>query len=355
MIRRIAITGWFGSDNLGDELILRALSRRLKERGVQPVAVSIDAAGTKLTHQIDAVQHRSPLDTLRLERRLRTAGGLVVTGGLIQTETSMWNVPFHAARMRAARLVPGCAVGLGVGRVTNPVAVSIARKALHRLVRIVVRDHDSAERLLGWGLNRIRVGCDPVLGEPVDSLKADDSVCVILRQPNRRGIGTAATKAARPLPIERTSALAEGIAAISGTTGLSVRMVAFQKSRDTPVHRSVAEHLDSDVELLAPGLDDVLAEVGRSRLVITMRYHGAIAALLHGRPAVLLDYSPKMGSLAAESGRWAPLVDPLRTEPDRMARAADAALAVTERSAETRENLKRRLVENDRALDMVCR
>ena len=119
------------------------------------------------------------------------------------------------------------------------------------------------------------------------------------------------------------------------------------------IHRSVAEHLDSEAELAAPGLDDVLDEVGKSRLVITMRYHGAIAALLHGRPAVLLDYSPKMSSLAAEGGRWAPLVTSLQPEPDRLVRAAEAAIGVAPRASEVRELLRERLSENDRALDIV--
>ncbi len=353
MRARIAIAGWFGSDNLGDELILRALARRLQERGAQPVAVSIDTTVTERTHRIDAVRHRSPLDTRRLERFMLDMDGLLVTGGLIQTETSMWNVPFHTTRIRSARLVPGCAVGLGVGRVTNPIAVAIARRALNRLHTIVVRDHDSAERLLGWGLDDIRVGADVVLGEQVEPVEAEDTMCVILRPPNRRGVGTAATKASRPPSAARIAALAEGIAATSKAIGLSIRMVAFQESRDMSIHRSLSDHLNANVELVAPRLDDVMAEVGRSRLVITMRYHGAVAALLHGRSAVLLDYSPKMGSLAAEGGRWAPLVNPLQAEPDRMVRAAESALAVTERVAETRELLKSRLIENDRALEML--
>ena len=128
-------------------------------------------------------------------------------------------------------------------------------------------------------------------------------------------------------------------------------MVAVQASRDAPVHRSVAERLDAAVELVTPGLDTVLQGVGTSRLVITMRHHGAMAALLHGRPAILLDYSPKMASLASEGGRWAPLVTPERPAPDRMGRAAETAPAVASRSGEAREGLRRRLVENDRALD----
>ena len=353
MTPRVAIAGWFGSDNLGDELILRSLVGCLRDRGAEPVAISIKPDETSRVHRIDSILHRSPLDSLRLSRALRHADALVVAGGLIQTETSVWNIPFHASRLQSGRHLPGCAVGLGVGRVGGPLAVPIARGTLHRLRRVVVRDHDSADRLLGWGLRDVRIGSDPVIGEQVDQVAPEDTVCVILRPPNRRGIGTAAAKAAPPSPA-RSSALAGALDAISDSTGLSVRMVAFQASRDTSIHRSIADRLDSEAELVSPGLENVLEEVGRSRLVITMRYHGAIAALLHGRPAVLLDYSPKMASLAAEGGRWAPLLNPLEPEPDRMVRAGEAAIAVASRAAEVREALRDRLTENDGALDSIA-
>ena len=352
MTLRVGIAGWFGSDNLGDELILRSLVGCLRGRGADPVAVSIKPDETARVHGIDAVGHRSPRDTLRLSRAMQEMDALVAAGGLIQTETSVWNIPFHASRLRSGRHLPGCAVGLGVGRVGGPFAVAITRRTLRRLRPIVVRDHDSADRLLGWGLQNVRIGSDPVIGEQVDRIAPGDTLCVILRPPNRRGIGTAATKVAPPSSA-RSAALAGALEAVSGSTGLSIRMVAFQESRDTIVHRSIADRLNSEVELVTPPLDHVIEEVGRSRLVITMRYHGAIAALLHGRPAVLLDYSPKMASLAAEGGRWAPLLNPLEPEPDRMVRAAEAAIAVTSRATEVRGMLRDRLAENDRALDSI--
>ena len=138
---------------------------------------------------------------------------------------------------------------------------------------------------------------------------------------------------------------------VADDTGLRIRMVAFQAGRDAPVHEAVAHRLKHDAELVTPDLDTVLDEVGRSRLVISMRYHGAIAALLHGRAAVLLDYSPKMASLAAEGGQWAPLITEPDTEPDRLVRASRSALGVASRAGTAREALRARLGENDRALD----
>ncbi len=102
-----------------------------------------------------------------------------------------------------------------------------------------------------------------------------------------------------------------------------------------------------------PTLRTVLTEVGRSRLVITMRYHGAVAALLHTRPAVLLDYSPKMASLAAESRGWAPRVDPSDISADQLAAAICAALENAERVCEARGDLRARLTRNNDALETL--
>lgn len=350
MTRRIALAGWIGSDNLGDELILRALARRIRARGATPVAISIDPATTSDLHGISAVRHRSPGDTGRLSRSLAGLDGIILSGGLIQNETSPWNLPFHASRVWAGRRLPGGTVGLGVGRVKGRWSVAIARRMMRRMNPVVVRDHASADRLVAWGVERVRVGADPVVAEDAQPVTPDDSFCVVLRPPNRRGVRTAAAKAAAP-SAARAADMASALDAVADDTGLRIRMVAFQAGRDSLVHEAVADRLRHDAELVTPGLDEVLADVGRSRLVISMRYHGAIAALIHGRAAVLLDYSPKMDSLASEGGQWAPLITETDTEPDRLVRASRSALGVESRAATAREALRARLAENERALD----
>ena len=352
MTRRVAVAGWIGSDNLGDELILRALASRIRAGGAEPVAVSIDPPSTSELHGISTLRHRSPIDTRRLARSLAGLDGLILSGGLIQNETSPWNLPFHGARLWAGRRLPAAAIGLGVGRVTGRPAGGLARRMVGRMDHLVVRDHASADRLLAWGLTGVRVGADPVLAERGAGHHPEDSVCVVLRPPNRRGVGTAAAKAGPP-STGQAATMASALDAVADATGLAIRMVAFQAGRDTPVHEAVADHLRHRVELVTPELETVLEEVGRSRLVITMRYHGAIAALVHGRAAVLLDYSPKMASLAGEGGQWAPLLTELDPEPDRMVRASGAALEVADRAEVARDALRARLSENDAALDRL--
>lgn len=370
---RIAVAGWFGSDNLGDEMILRSLALGLQARGAEPVAVSIDPDGTGRDHGIEALRHRSPAHSLALARSLRDIDGLIVAGGIVQAETSPWNLPFHASRLLAARSTGerSAAVGLGAGRVRGRFGPALVRAALGKLGAIVVRDHDSARLLARWGLSDAAVGADPALSLDAPPPSAPgDTMAVILRPPNRRGARTAGAKARRWV---RTGAKgrrshlwpsssasppwADGIArsldAAASTAGLAVRMVSFQPSRDGPLHQAVADRLQTSAELVTPALDSVLAEVARSRLVVTMRYHGAIAALLGDRPAVVIDYSPKMSALAAEGGGWAPLIGSNGLEPDRLVTAAAEALAHPGRVETARAELNARLAVNHTAIDRL--
>ena len=350
---RVALAGWFGAGNLGDELILRALAGALRARGASPFAVSIRPDHTRRLHGLDSIAHRSPAQHRSLVKALRSAGAMVVAGGVIQAETSPWNIPFHASRLRAAAAAgcPVAAVGVGVGRVPGRLGRGILRRGLRPVGALVVRDRDSAERMRRWGLPEAAVGADPVLGLTPAAAEPDDGVCVILRTPNRRGPGTAAAKSRSMPGADALDRLARSVEAVAAVTGLTPRLTPFQAARDGPLHRAVADRLDGAAEVAAPTLRTVLREVGRSRLVITMRYHGAVAALLHGRPAVLLDYSPKMGSLAAEGRGWAATADPSRLGPDLLVRAVADAFDAARRLPRARSELQSRLAENDAALD----
>ena len=357
MTRRIAIAGWFGSDNLGDELILGSLVKALRARGAEPVAISIDAPGTSRDHGIPAVAHRDPRQSLTLRRLLRDADGLAIAGGVIQSETSPWNIPFHVSRLRAAAAVrcPASAIGMGVGHVRGLLGLSLSRRSLRHLSHLVVRDNDSAERLRDWSIGGAVVGADPVIALQPPPVEPEDTMCVILRPANRRGPRTAAGKAKKaPRQAATIDRIARSIDAAAAATGLAPRFVAFQASRDGPLHEEVARRLKTPADVVTPTLHTVLGEVGRSRVVVTMRYHGGVAALLHDRPAVLLNYSPKMASLGGEAGGWAPLLGLDRLDAPQLSAAVSDALDARSRSAEALAELRGRLTANDAALDELA-
>lgn len=355
MTARIALAGWFGAGNLGDELILRSLVEEVRRRSMTPVAVSVHAEHTERDHGIEAVEHRSPLQTPKLLRALRSVDAVAVAGGLIQSETSPWNLPFHTSRIWAAKITrrPVVGVGLGVGRVPGAAGRALAVRSLRQVGSLSVRDSDSQRRLQNWGCKHAAIGVDPALGLRPEPVEADDTMCVILRPPNRRGLKTYAAKAASAWQhgLEKTAA---AIDAVSAATGLTPRLMAFEARFDEELHAALADRLTVACETVTPRLDNVLAEVGRSRLVVTMRYHGAIAALLHQRPCVVLDYSPKMASLASEGGGWAPIIDPRHLDAGQLTNAASEALQSSAGASSTAlQALRSRLAVNHDTLDSL--
>ena len=108
----IVVAAWVGSPNLGDELVHAGLRLAATKAGIeQPlVPLSVDAARTARTHGGTAVAAHAPLAVLRA---LRGASAVLVGGGgILQDETSWFNLPYHLARPVLAR---GPVVGVFAG------------------------------------------------------------------------------------------------------------------------------------------------------------------------------------------------------------------------------------------------
>jgi polysaccharide pyruvyl transferase WcaK-like protein len=159
---------------------------------------------------------------------------------------------------------------------------------------------------------------------------------------------------ARRAPTADESALrttARELDALRDRTGLVPHLVALQADRDGPLHDAVAVRMAGAVTTARPALADLPAEVASGRAVVAMRYHGALCAVLSGRPAVLVGYSPKVDALAGELGPAGRLL-PWRAEG--LAGAAEAVEAVLPASSvEARERLRAREQGNAQVLEQL--
>jgi polysaccharide pyruvyl transferase WcaK-like protein len=368
----VLVAGWIGSTNLGDELVFAGLASLLRERGATVTAVSVDPAATRRVHGVAAV---APAGVLAAAGRADAVvfGG----GGLLQDETSALNLPYHLSRVWAARArrTPVVGLGLGAGRLTTGLGRALVRTSLAG-VPLTVRDAASADLLAGVGLPRPAVAADLALSLPPVHAAPRDRLVVCLRpwtgrrgrllpasrqaradgrqaradgrqpgddgrQPSADGRHPSATRLA-PEPLLR--ATAQALDETAAATGLAPHLVALQADRDGPLHDAVAERMRAPVTTARPDLASLPAEVASGRAVAAMRYHGGICAVLAGRPAVLIGYSPKVDALAAELGPGGRLLPWSPDGPAGLARAVQgvlgqdsavraAAAALRERSA----------------------
>lgn len=292
------VAAWVGSANLGDELVFEALAAQLVARGVAIEALSQDPAATERDHGVTAIRRRDLL------RRGRPACVTVLGGGgLLQDETSTLNLDLHLMPVAVARArhqaVAG--VGLGAGRLETRTGRLRVRAALAG-VPLAVRDAASADVLEGIGLERPAVTADLTLSLPPPPVEPLERIVVCLRPWSGRRHRLPA-RFRRHRPDDRfVAGAAAALDDLAASLALPVHLVAFDAPKDGPLHEAVAARMRHTPTLASPDRGHILGEVAASRLVVAMRYHGGMAAVLGGRPSVLVGYSPKVDALALELG-----------------------------------------------------
>ena len=349
----VVVSAWAGSTNLGDELVLSALLHKLGARGVDAHVLSIDPVGTTTVHGAPAsTAARLALGGLGRGARAVVLGG----GGLLQDETSPFNLPFHLGRSWAgAAGRPMAGVGLGAGPVSGRLGRSLVRRMMSRTVGTSVRDQGSLDLLGGLGVEAV-LAADLAISLPNPRVEVDPRIGVSLRP----WVGV---QHVLPVALRRSAAAATpawfltGMAAaldrVASRTGLGVHFVAMQADRDDAVHHQVAARMRAGATFATPDLEGVVGEVASCEVVVAMRYHAGVAAVLGGRPAVLVGYSPKVPALAGEVPRGLVGTSWDSGALEGLPAAVDAVLGRGEVVVEGRERLRVREAGNDRVIDRL--
>ncbi len=174
-VKRIAISGYYGFNNSGDEAVLQSILLALQEQGERqgvtfvPVVLSVNPAETARTYGVEAVHRMKPMEVWQA---LRNADGLISGGGsLLQDETSPKTIPYYIAVIRLAQWMgkPVFIYSQGIGPVHRRLFFGWIRSAFQRSSFITVRDEESKALLgkMGISPSEVEVVPDPVMGLPM--------------------------------------------------------------------------------------------------------------------------------------------------------------------------------------------
>ncbi|MFN3286121.1 MAG: polysaccharide pyruvyl transferase CsaB [bacterium] len=281
---RVAIFGYYGFGNLGDEAVLHAMVEHLREAlpGVELWVLSGDPAETERTHGVRGV----PRTDLRAVRRLFRSSDLVCSGGgsLFQDVTS-WRSPlFYGLLHELARGTPVLVYAQGIGPLRRRTSRAVTRRAMEGAAAITVRDQDSADRLRELGVERpVEVVCDPALGLSASASHPQDRTLVV---------------SVRPWPGVSWSRLLEALRRAARQAELQPRVVCLHRVADLSASEELAVQLGSD--LVVPSSPrEALEAVAGARVVVGMRLHALVLAAAAGVPFVGVAYDPKVSSFAA--------------------------------------------------------
>ena len=322
----ILLVGAFGHRNPGDEALLSAFHRALRDFPL--VVASTDPADTLRRHGLRAVSSRSWPDVVRAVRR---SAGVVFAGGTVFKE-----LPPSSGRQRSALLrnslavatlaqaagKPVCMVGVGVGSLRGGTSRALARRLARQADLLVLRDEASVHALAGIGAPMpVRMGADPawtLLDQvPTDTEPREETVTVV---PSRWATG--------PLLVD---ALVDALQSLMAD-GCRVQLQPWQcdgtRDDDRYCADVLARRLDGDVTMLSPPetIEDAAAVFGRTGVVVSARFHALVAAGAAGTSFLAIAHEHKLAAIAERLGQ--PVL-PLSATPAEARAAAQAARAVT--------------------------
>lgn len=304
-MKRVLLSGYYGFGNVGDEAILEATVRALRQAqpDLEIAVLSADPQATAEAYGVAAAHRARPLSILRELRRcdLLLGGG----GGLVQDLTSARSPLYYLGVVRLAQFLgrKTMVFAQGLGPVTRPRNVRLTRSAFRRAEAITVRDQPSAEWLRSIGITdpQPQVTADMAfLLEPAPAEEAEEVLARAQLSADQRLLGVSV----RPWGQDRTyvAEVTRAIDAMCAETGLTPAFIPMHSALDTPLARRIAESLRRPAAILPTDSrpSRALALVGRVNLLLGMRLHSLIFAAMAGVPLVGLSHDPKVDALLEE-------------------------------------------------------
>lgn len=295
----IAMSGYYGFGNCGDEAILQAIHGNIDglDADVGVTVLSGDPDDTEARYGYSAVNR---FNLLAVWRVLRGCDILVSGGGsLLQDYTSTRSLLYYLFIIRLSKAL-GKKVMVyanGIGPVRRGRNRRLVRRILSRADVISLRDAASAEELRAMGVARddVHVTADPVFTltpapekEALQILSENDidtekpfAVVSIRKWPDASGF------------CESLAALCDRI---HGELGRQVVFLAMQAPGDAEISRTVQALMTAPSHLIRTGYSaqQLMGVIALSDFVLAMRLHTLIFSAQAATPLCGIVYDPKV-------------------------------------------------------------
>jgi polysaccharide pyruvyl transferase CsaB len=309
---KIALSGYYGCGNTGDEAVLAGIVESFRRRAGEGTAdftvLSQNPADTERRHGLKAVNRmsRAVLKATLVETDLLISGG----GSLLQDTTSLRSLIYYlwVVRIAQAAKTPVMFYAQGIGPLRRSLARTLTRLVANRVQQITVRDEGSANLLKQIGVRKppIEVTADPAFAlTPADPERVD----ALLRETGVPTDQPVIGIALRPWHIEKPSIAdyAEMCWRLAEDTRAHLLFLPMQPPGDLDLSEQLAAGMTGRASVLKLPISpqEMVGITTRLQGLAAMRLHALIFGAVTGTPMVALSYDPKVTQLMEILGQGA--------------------------------------------------
>lgn len=173
MSKKVAISGYYGFDNFGDETILKILVENIKSFKA-PFEITVFSSNPDKTSSSLKVNSIQSFNIKKVIKTLINSDYLISGGGsLLQDVTSLRSLIYYLGIIGIAEFFRKKVIifAQGIGPVNNKVFALLTANLLRKAALVTVRDDNSLDLLNKWNINAIKCS-DPVWNIPVEKKSA---------------------------------------------------------------------------------------------------------------------------------------------------------------------------------------
>ena len=283
---KVALSGYFGFKNFGDEAILSVLVNHLKSIGAEITAFSGDTKFTSETYNINSVNR---FDLKNLVKTIKNSDILISGGGsLLQDVTSLKSLIYYSFVIALGLLFDKKVVifAQGIGPINNKFAQIIVKNLLKFCSLVTVRDEKSLSLLKSWGINADLV-CDPIYSLNVDCNKSEEVIGVQLRDFKTMNYNL----------LQKLALLL-----VTKYSDKKIEIFSLQHIQDYELCAKFQQILlsfnpDMKTEII---YENIIGRISKLEYLFAMRFHAILVALKCGIKTCAINYDIKVENIAKE-------------------------------------------------------
>lgn len=299
-VNTILISGYYGFDNSGDDAILKAIVKDIKQYNSE-VSIAVLSNNPSKTEKMYCVKAVNRFKFKEVLKEMKNTDLFISGGGsLLQDITSTRSLLYYLTLMKLAKIFkkPVMVYANGIGPINKKINRFLARKILNKVDLITLRDEDSKAYVKGLGVRNKNIH---VTADPVFTLAPDpkDSIDRILKKEgipmNKKMIGISVRQWKKANNL--TEVVSKAIDYIIKEHDVNVILIPMHYPEDLEISEEIIKKVNSnDCYLLSDkySVEEIMGVIKELEIIVAMRLHSLIYAATQGIPMVGLVYDPKI-------------------------------------------------------------